>query len=137
MIEIINDLCHVLSAESVTLDDVIAVSGHSPAASGLRSTTIQPTDPAFSRIVVKTKSDVPSSVKITLAEARPLASLRQALGDYRGLPRVHPEDPASVAFEVDTGGAFTCTVFAEFDPLAEAGDQTPVDALLIRRDRRL
>lgn len=137
MIESVRELCRVLSEETVTVDDVVAVSGHNPTARGIRSVTVQPESDSFSSIVVKTKSDVPATVALTLAGDHTLGSLRDAFGDYQDVPRVHPEDSARVAFFVDTGDVFTCTIFAHFDPLTEATDETRVDSLLIRRDRRL
>ena len=137
MIDTINELCRVLSAETVTVDDVVAVTGHTPTSEGIHSTLIQANSDSFSRILIQTSSDVPSSVELSLAEEITLGSLREEFGDYRTVPRVHPEDPARVAFSVDTGDAYTCTIFALFDPLTKAGDDTPIDSLLIRRDMRL
>ena len=137
MIDTVKELCRVLSAETVTVDDVVAVSGNTPTENGIRSTIVQPESSSFSRVVIKTKSDVPATVALTLAEDLTLGSLREEFGDYRNVPRVHPEDSARAAFSVDTGDAFTCTIFAHFDPLKQATDTTLVDSLLIRRDRRL
>lgn len=137
MIETINDVCRVLSAETVTIDDVVAVTGHSPTSSGIHSTSVQPNNTGFSRIVIETKSDIPSSVQLTLADDATLGLLREALGDYRHVPRIRPEDSASVAFSVDTEDTFTCTIFAYFDPLTDGSDNTRIESLLIRRDLRL
>lgn len=137
MIDTIKDICQVLSAETVTIDDVVAVTGHSPTSTGIRSTSVQPNSSSFSRIVIETQSDVPSSVKLTLIDDLTLGVLQEAFGDYQSVPRMRPEDSARVAFSVDTGDTFTCTIFAYFDPLTEANDDTRIDSLLIRRDIRL
>lgn len=101
---------------------------------------VAPRDAAFASASVAHDEGAVQHLELQLADsaALPLATLSQAFGAYREVPRVSFQQPPRVAFAAlsDPEKPFTVTLFAHVRPGAEGVKDGAVTAVTLRRDAR-
>jgi hypothetical protein len=143
MIESIQDLCQLLSEESLT---ITAVANHLGTiveqGGGSVPMVVRPSDTAFreARIMSKPNSSEPSDVTLTLGDedALTLGDLRAAFGNYNNVPRMRPGQAYRVMYYTAIPDQpFTCAISASIKAGQTVADSSTVASLSIRRDIRL